>query len=386
MPMASIHTQPGRPFWYCAYTDHQGKRRFVSTKTEDRAEAEKFARKIADTVDKARTNRLTPDNARAVIEGVVEDILASIGGTLEKKTTRQFLEGVWLKGKTGSTGERYAGMTKQFLKFLGPKADRAISIVSSADFEGFKNELAEKLAPSSVRLTIKVLRSAFKRAVQLQLIDKNPGAFVEVADDGERVEKLDFSKEQIDDLFQNANDDWRTMILLGKYTGQRLQDLANLRLTNVDLLKELIRITRGSRKTGRVVEIPMASKLKAHLLTLPMGDDANAFLLPNLADKRSGWLSNQFNGIMASAGMTDERTHKTTGKGRSSRRTVNPYGFHSFRHSATSFLKNAGIPEAVARDIIGHDSASISRQYTHIDLETKRKAVKKMARHLEGKR
>ena len=68
-----------------------------------------------------------------------------------------------------------------------------------------------------------------------------------------------------------------------------------------------------------------------------MGDDPKAYLLPNLAEKKSGWLSNQFTGIMAAVGLAEEKTHKATGKGRSARRTVNEYGFHSFRHTATSF-------------------------------------------------
>src|SRR5687767_5536900 len=99
MHMASVHIQPDRPFWYCAYTNHEGKRRFISTKTGDRKEAEKFARSVEATVEKARTNRITPDNARAVIESVVEDVLASVGAKLETPTTREFFE-MWLRGKT----------------------------------------------------------------------------------------------------------------------------------------------------------------------------------------------------------------------------------------------------------------------------------------------
>jgi hypothetical protein len=41
-------------------------------------------------------------------------------------------------------------------------------------------------------------------------------------------------------------------------------------------------------------------------------------------------------------------------------------------------LKNAGVSEAVARDIIGHESAAISRHYTHIDEASKRKAIAKL--------
>lgn len=52
--------------------------------------------------------------------------------------------------------------------------------------------------------------------------------------------------------------------------------------------------------------------------------------------------------------------------------------FHSLRHTATSLLKNAGVSEAVARDVIGHESAAISRHYTHIDQGATRKALAKL--------
>jgi integrase len=48
------------------------------------------------------------------------------------------------------------------------------------------------------------------------------------------------------------------------------------------------------------------------------------------------------------------------------------------RHTATSLLKNAGVSDVIARDIIGHDSAAVSANYTHIDQETKRVALDKL--------
>jgi len=41
-------------------------------------------------------------------------------------------------------------------------------------------------------------------------------------------------------------------------------------------------------------------------------------------------------------------------------------------------LKNAGVSNAVAQDLIGHDSEAVSRNYTHIDPETRRAALDKM--------
>lgn len=91
-------------------------------------------------------------------------------------------------------------------------------------------------------------------------------------------------------------------------------------------------------------------------------------------------LSQSFHALLVSAGLATARptSHKKQGEGRSAPRKQNELTFHSLRHTATSMLKNAGVSEAVARDIIGHDSAEVSRMYTHIDEPTKKKAINKL--------
>ena len=61
--------------------------------------------------------------------------------------------------------------------------------------------------------------------------------------------------------------------------------------------------------------------------------------------------------------------------GRDGPRELSQISFHSLRHTATSLMKNAGINASVVMDIIGHESEAISAHYTHIDEDTKRKAI-----------
>jgi integrase len=42
---------------------------------------------------------------------------------------------------------------------------------------------------------------------------------------------------------------------------------------------------------------------------------------------------------------------------------VSEISFHSLRHSAVTLLKAAGVSDFIAREIVGHDSAAVSRQY-----------------------
>ena len=85
-----------------------------------------------------------------------------------------------------------------------------------------------------------------------------------------------------------------------------------------------------------------------------------------------------FSAIVAEAGFgTYDKLHrgKEGGKGRGARRTTGNLTFHSLRHTSTSELKNAGVSNAIAQEIIGHDSEAMSRHYTKIETKTLRAAV-----------
>jgi integrase len=131
-----------------------------------------------------------------------------------------------------------------------------------------------------------------------------------------------------------------------------------------------------ARKTGRRIVLPLVQPLIDYLSALPASDNPNAYIFPNAASaKRTGTLSNQFRDILADAGLVEPRTHQSTGKGRSRAREASEISFHSLRHSAVTLLKAAGVSDFIAREIVGHESAAVSREYTHLTTEDKRAAL-----------
>jgi integrase len=52
--------------------------------------------------------------------------------------------------------------------------------------------------------------------------------------------------------------------------------------------------------------------------------------------------------------------------------------FHSLRHSAVTMLKASGLLDVFAREIVGHESAAVSRQYTHLSTDDKRAAIQRL--------
>jgi integrase len=190
--------------------------------------------------------------------------------------------------------------------------------------------------------------------------------------------KRPFRLEELRALLDVADPEWRSMILFGLYTGQRLGDIARLTWANLDLPGARIRLT--TQKTGKVLIIPMAEPLVRHVESLPVSDQAETPLHPRAYGSWQNTgkvvaLSNQFAQILFQAGLRQSTAHVTRGTGRSGKRQMCPLSFHSLRHTATTLLHEAGVPAAVAQALIGHDSEAIHQLYVGVGFEALKKAA-----------
>src|SRR4029453_15636879 len=144
-----------------------------------------------------------------------------------------------------------------------------------------------------------------------------------------------------------------------------------------------------ARKTGRRIVLPLVQLLIEYLSALPSSDNPNAYIFPSLAKhKPTASLSNQFREILVEAGLVEPlpRGHRSTGRGRSGAREPSELSFHSLRHSAVTMLKAAGVSDFMAREIVGHESAAVSRQYTHLTTDDKRNAMQRLPDVTNGKK
>ncbi len=359
-----------------------GRRTQRSTKSTDRKEAQRIANKYEDAAETGRERKLTETQARKVIADIYS---ISNKDTLPNSSIKDYLES-WLKRKeleaSEPTHQRYKTVVTHFLKFLGAKAGLDLVHLNSKDITGFRDHLVKRFTSGTVNISLKIVRSALAQARRDGLIDVNEAERVTMIRVKAREQsRRPFSMDELQQIMKVANDEWRGLVLMGLYTGLRLSDVATLTWANVDLQELEIRVVSG--KTDRQQIIPIARVLLKHLESLPSSDDPNGPLFPEASAARlrsqyGGTLSNQFHQILVSAGLVKKRPHTKAGEGRSAKRAASELSFHSLRHTATTLLKNAGVTDAVARDIIGHESVAVSRNYTHIDTETKRKAVDKM--------
>lgn len=376
--MACVWKHPESKYFFARFLDKDGRYRNASTKTTDR----KLAVKLADEFEAVAKARRTATQCRRVISRLHAEIT---GEVLPSSSVRAFVAN-WLKEKAGTaqaTQDFYTASTAKLLAHLGPLADDELSMISKEHLVTFRNTTRERLSAKATNHYLKVVRMVFRAAKRDGYLVDDPSEFVEtIKDKGhDRTRRRPFSLDQIRALLAVADDEWRSMILCGLYTGQRIGDLARLTWANVDLEKDQIKLV--TRKTGKALTIPMAAPLKAHIETLPT-PDARPELAPlhprayaNVTKHgKSGAISQQFADVLAAAGLRDKKPHRaTTGEGSSGRREAEALSFHSLRHSAVTLLKEAGIPAAVVQALIGHESAQMSELYTTVGREALTKAA-----------
>lgn len=319
---------------------------------------------------------------------VFDDILKrTTGEGLSGGSTRAFVVD-WLQrihGEVAPTSfAKYEKVSQLFLESLGPKAEGDIAAVRSEDVIRFRNQQSQRISVASVNGYVKIVRMILNAAEADGLVTRNEAKHIRKLKDATGTRKRrPFTLDEVQTVLKNCTEEWRSMVLFGIYTGARLGDVASLTWQNVDLDQKELRFQ--TKKTGRRIVMPLAEPLVAHLQTMEAGDDPRQPLHPRayrifVEEGRTGTLSRQFREILADAGLVSPSSHHTnkSENGRAGKRDADGISFHSLRHAHVSLLKNAGVSDAVAKDLVGHESDAVSAVYTHISIEAKRKAVESL--------
>ncbi len=274
----------------------------------------------------------------------------------------------------------YRGKTNTFLRFLGERADRAAFEISTEDIRKWRDSESERVSATTVNHSLKFLRVFFGAAKKDGLIADNPATDIPILKIRERTTRRPFTLKEIRSLLAVAEPEWKSLIIFGLYTGQRLGDIATLTWDQIDLKNREILLT--TRKTSRNQKIPMTAPLVKHIKALRKSgrrDGAVHTVAEEIyrSQGRAGTLSRQFHELMAEAGIVEKKRHAKAknGQGRDGNRAASKISFHSLRHTTTSLLKNAGVSPAVTEEFVGHDSVEINRVYTHIELDSMKKAA-----------
>lgn len=384
--MASLRKKDRSPFWWGCFTYPDGRRGQRSTKiridaktAKERRDARRLALDLAESWEHEYRDGVTVRQAQRV----TNDILAKLNQKpIPVATVESFLL-EWAAGHAGEVSEAtltyYRSKVAGFLQWLNNPA-LSIALITDDHVRRYREAEKAHLAPRTINNAIKTLRMAFESARKKGLITDNPAEDIRPLKAAPTTRRP-FTLDELRSLIEVADDEWKSMIRFGYYLGgQRLSDVASLRWSSIDTAK--LEATITTRKTGRIMHCPITPPLLDHISALSVPSDPRAPLHPRAFDtlKRTGkvsGLSNQFADILASVGLAEGRgDHKSRNRGRTKTRAK--LSFHSLRDTATTALKSAGVEGAIAQELVGHESAAMSKIYTKFSPDVLRAAAEKL--------
>ena len=257
-----------------------------------------------------------------------------------------------------------------------------------SDLSGVTHEMvAEYLATIRIDLCgstyngrVCVLREIFHTLAKKACLEEDPWEGVRLRPDDSQSRR-ELTVEELKRLINAAEtvgENWKTLFLIGIYTGLRLSDCCNLDWSNINLREGIIQLIPAKTRRhahGRPITIPIHSALKNVLLAKLMVNSAipsSGPVNPEVAElyRQSRYrVSDRLSAIFRKAGIvTSIRI-----EGRKNRTPVAT--FHSLRHTFVSMAANAGVPLHVVQSIVGHESTAMTRHYYHENVNSLRQAV-----------
>jgi integrase len=364
---------------------------------------------LAEAVTDLEKETFTPLTARKYLARLLE---VATGEDLKSFTIETWCA-EWLRRKardsSPATMARYNSHLDAFGEWLGEsRRRRPLESLTTATVRDWRESLQDAgRAGKTVQSYMKDLGAVYRAAIREGLTDFNPVTALEQISMDDSHDRKPFTGAEVGALilaaanlpehverFRKMKDqgkartiarEWQGLILVAAFTGLRLGDASKLSWESVDLAgKKITLIPSKTKRKKREVCIPIQPDLLAYLEAVPIhSDKPDAPVFPILSKTGIGaraGLSQTFNKIMAAAGVDrgkpsrviDEDTPK--GKGR----VTYERGFHSLRHTFTSWLRQAGVSEEDRMALTGHSTRESHAIYSHHDEAALREAVAKL--------
>jgi len=375
--MARLYKQADRSNnWICKFKGADGKWISKSTGTDDRRVAERIAFELEKAAEALADGVMT----EKTMMRAVADMQMKLHGKAFKPTSVREYAKTFLESKnvrsTDSTMRSYKQKVELFINHLGDKADQAISRIKPADIQSYMTKrLKNGVAVGTLRQDMKVLTGLFNRARKEGICELNPVATVDLPLE-DATERRIFTPKEIQAIIDNCpNHEWKTLVMIGIYTGARISDCTNFTWGAFDFESEIINYQQRKIRKGRMalVSIPMFEDLRDWLLELKLSvaPKLDQPVMPSFFGKNPGGKSGpstKFMEILEKAGIDPEYQKKGANK-------VPKKCFHSFRHTFSTKLQDNGVPQDVRMLLVGHTSAAVHSKYSHAQLKVMRDAI-----------
>lgn len=386
--MAYLYETAKSPYWIARYKSGyrpDGKARYTTKSTgfekkaSNRSKAQKFADQCESACLRINAGEVTAKNALDVVSRMVQEVTGEhVKAPILSQYCTNWLENKKARKVSENTYKKYDSVIRGFLPSMGKKQDALMSAITNSDIERwYLGFLKEGNTVSTANLHFKIIKSVFKSGLK----GKDNPCEDEIKQEEDSEERVPFTPKELKKLLKASEGDWNGVLLIAIYTGMRLGDIAKLEWQSYDRRNKTLSFKASKtfrRKKGKKAITTIA--LHPQIITwlnkqgASIGSKPIFETLYKCSSGSNQGLSNQFDKLMKKAGVARVMGEKKQGSGRQ----LNLKSFHALRHTFTSLLANKGVPSEVRKEFVGHTSDEIHSRYTHLTLETQRKALAKI--------
>jgi integrase/recombinase XerC len=286
---------------------------------------------------------------------------------------RNFLRYLYLERRYSSkTVEAYGIDLLQFETFLSDYLKLETIPWEKVDKRGIRLFLIilqdGGISKRSIARKLATIKSFFKYLAREEIIDQNPSLTIKIPKFEKKLPAF-ATLEDIDRLmtlpdtqtFEGIRD--RAILELFYGTGMRLTELINLKLSDVMLSENLIRV-HGKGNKERV--IPLGNTAKEVL---------NRYL--SIRAKYAGQSVDTIFVLKSGKKIYPMAVQRIVKKYLSQSSHTHQQSPHILRHSYATHLLNAGANIRVVKDLLGHESLSTTQVYTHLSVDHLKKVYDK---------
>ncbi|MEO8231493.1 MAG: tyrosine-type recombinase/integrase [Ignavibacteriota bacterium] len=243
----------------------------------------------------------------------------------------------------------------KYVDEFGPsKAEKFYQhLVAERELDKGNHKQIIKAKPKTINFYLATVRELFKREILKDHIQKNPFAHIKNL----RVERPHpeyYTKEEIQLFFsQPMKVEYHNAFKAFLLTGTRFEELANLKVTDIDLNERTVNVCNKegfTTKTENAVRvIPMSDELYDILLSIVNNAQQNDYVFksPNGSKLRERSLLTVCKRVAKNAGITSRAF------------------IHKFRHTFATMLVQSDVPLESIKELLGHSSVVETEIYAH---------------------
>jgi len=296
---------------------------------------------------------------------------------------KDFVEGSVSRG----TYERYESNIRLHLKpTLGKKK---LDKIKAFHLQNLYNQKVRSLSPRSVRYIHTTARAALEKAVQNDILIKNPAKATNPPKSESKEVKC-YTAEEVKAFLSLAKKRSRyyTAFLLAATTGLRRGEILGLRWQDMDFKKETLKVNQNLSQTTRGLEFgPLKSKLSHRTLTIPRAvikalKEHQKEQLQEKMKNRPIYKKNDL--VFAGEDGSPVNPNSLTNRFKQIAKELEEKGYpritlHSLRHSYASLALEAGTPVKTVQENLGHHSPAFTLSiYAHASDNSKRESAEKI--------